>query len=942
MISTDSISRNSRPGAAVRARLGLVIAAALAAAAAAALLFAGAPGALARAAAPAADVSAGAKAAVTPWTPDDILLAESSGEWEISPDGSRAVWVKAQMDREKNGRVANLFLTDLASGQEIPLTRGTETNSRPRWSPDGRWIAFVGSRPLPKPKPEITGSQLWLMSISGGEPYPVTEMARGLQDYRWVDSGTIIFSAQEDPTLFDQERKKAKDTTRVVDDVAHEPPVRLFKLTVKDKTVTRLTQNTDFIQTWAASPDGRKAVTVNARDLSFEWDNKVLPRTVLWDLEKGEGTELFAGRRIVPSALEWAPDGGGFYVLAPYTTDPKFFTAVITVVYFYDLASGSDVRVGLEWPNGVGGGFKATPDGFLTLLASGVRFQPARYVKKGLAWKRADIQGRHAANIFDFALSDDAKTMVYDRSTAATPSQWYRARLDGNRLVGEAQLTDLNPGYKAKTAARTEIVRWTGALGEEVEGILYYPKDYQPGKRYPLFTAPHGGPAGADMDMWDEGYAYPQQLVCQRGAFVLRPNYHGSSNYGLAFVESICCGHYYDYPVEDIQKGVDSLIARGLVDSDKIGTFGWSNGSILSIAVSVADPDRYKVVGAGAGDVEFISDWANVDFGESFDAYYLGKSLLEDPELYLRISPLFQMDKVKAPTIIFFGTEDRNVPTGQGWTHYRALYHLGRVPVRFCLFPGEPHGLREYAHQARKVEEEMAWFDRYFFKTLQPENEALKKDSPLGRALRLRGAAHVGAAYGTAGNAAGVLVPEVVKRNGLEVGRFEVTRAQYAAFDKSYTVAPGTENYPANGVPFEKAAAYAAWLSETTGRKWRLLSEEEAAKLYEMPGEGNTLDYWAGYSLNPDDAGRLQAKIAELGDGAPLLKEAGSFAGEGREGEEPLFDLGGNVAEWVAAEGGGGKAVGRSADRPADAKARAVAAAPEYTGFRVVRAEPKK
>ncbi|MCK7483840.1 MAG: prolyl oligopeptidase family serine peptidase [Candidatus Moduliflexus flocculans] len=195
----------------------------------------------------------------------------------------------------------------------------------------------------------------------------------------------------------------------------------------------------------------------------------------------------------------------------------------------------------------------------------------------------------------------------------------------------------------------------------------------------------------------------------------------------------IAAGKYYEYPVEDIEKGVDALVAKGLVDPDRVGTFGWSNGSILSIAVSIANPARYKVVAAGAGDVEFISDWANVDFGQSFDAYYLGKSPLEDPELYLRISPLFQMDKVRAPTIIFFGTEDRNVPTSQGWTHYRALYHLDKVPVKFLLFPGEPHGLQEYTHQLRKLEEEMAWFDRWFFKTAKAENEALKRILRSGR-----------------------------------------------------------------------------------------------------------------------------------------------------------------------------------------------------------------
>jgi dipeptidyl aminopeptidase/acylaminoacyl peptidase len=887
------------------------------------------------------DVAKSAPAKVTPWTPEDILSAEYAFQWKISPAGKWAVWVKMQMDKEKNGRISNLFLTNLETKKEVQLTRGTENQGRPEWSPNGEWVTFTSTRALPKPNPDISRSQIWLMNPFGGEPWPLTEFVRGIQSYRWVDDDTIIFSAQEDPALFEQELKNKKDTTRVVDDVDHEPPVRLFKLAVKDKKVTRLTDNTDFIQSWAVTPDGKKAMTVHGQYLSFEWDQKILPKTFLYDLAKGERKELFAGQRIVPVSLESARDGSGFYALAPYSSDPRFFVASIMLVHFYDIASGQSMKVDLAWGNGLGGSFEVTSDGFITLLAAGVRFQPARYIKTGLTWKKTDIEGDHVKNMFGLTVSKDARTVVYEHSTASTPTQWFKAALEVNRLTNSSKITDLNPTFKNRASAKTEVVRWKGALGEEIEGLLYYPKDYQPGKKYPLLTAPHGGPAGADLDSWDESWAYAHQLLCQRGTFILKPNYHGSSNYGLKFVESICCGHYYDYPVEDIEKGVDFLIAKGLVDPDRIGTFGWSNGSILSIALSVANPDRYKAAAVGAGDVEFISDWANVDFGHSFDTYYFGKSPLEDPQLYIRLAPLFQMDKVKAPTIIFFGTEDRNVPTSQGWTHYRALYHLGKVPVKFLLFPGEPHGLMEYAHQMRKVEEEMAWFDRYFFKTLVAANEAFKKDSPLGLALRRKEIAKAGTRYGVEAKAGGAVIPEVVKRGELELGRFEVTRAQYAAFDSGFVVAPGTENHPANNIPFEKAKAYCAWLSKLTGQVWRLPNEDEVASLYQGLSSENTLDYWAGYAPNPDDSRRLKAKVEELGGGAPLLKEAGSFAGAGKDDEPLIFDLGGNVAEWVIGKDGQGKAMGGSADRTADLRAQSGSAAMEYTGFRVVRGEPK-
>jgi formylglycine-generating enzyme required for sulfatase activity len=189
---------------------------------------------------------------------------------------------------------------------------------------------------------------------------------------------------------------------------------------------------------------------------------------------------------------------------------------------------------------------------------------------------------------------------------------------------------------------------------------------------------------------------------------------------------------------------------------------------------------------------------------------------------------------------------------------------------------------------------------------------------------------------------AATLIPETVKLGTIWVGRFEVTRAQYAAFDKEYKVEPGTENFPANGISFELAQSYCKWLSELTGETYKLPTEAEAASLYKKDGAAseNTLDYWAGYAVNPEDAKMLRAKIDELAGDAPLVREVGGFAGHGDEGGELVFDLGGNVAEWVMQPDGAGKAEGGSADRAADPAAAGVAAELAYTGFRVVHIPP--
>jgi hypothetical protein len=310
--------------------------------------------------------------------------------------------------------------------------------------------------------------------------------------------------------------------------------------------------------------------------------------------------------------------------------------------------------------------------------------------------------------------------------------------------------------------------------------------------------------------------------------------------------------------------------------------------------------------------------------------------------LYIRKSPFFKMDKVQAAVLIFHGTADNQVPPAQSWSFFRALQYYGKAPVEFVVFPGEPHGPRKLTHQMRKVEDEVAWFDQYFFKTTPPLNEALKSGSPLDIAIRTKNAARTGGAYGAAfaGKGKSVLIPEVVKRGDLEIGRYEVTRAQFFAFDSHYNVPAGTENYPANGISLEQAKAFTDWLSKLTGQTWRIPDEKEVAALHANREGENTLDYWAGYAANPDDTNRLREKVKELGGTASLLKPVGSFPGQGQEKEELIFDLGGNAAEWVLTADGKGKVLGGSADCPADPRSSCTPAT-EYVGFRVVRGAAK-
>jgi len=873
-----------------------------------------------------------APAAASPWTVDDILLQETAGSYDISPDGKWAVWVRSAMDKDKDGRVNHICLTSLADKPEtIALTRGEGSEFSPKWSPSGATISFLTSRKEKADAKEAT-TQVWMMDRRGGEPWAVTNSEPGVIDYDWIDEGRLLLLARELPTLLELTQKERKDTATNVEDQEHMPPQRLFIFDIKNKKAERLTQNKDEITNYALSHDKKWVLTRNNQSVRFGIDQKVKPRFFLVNLADRSSAEVFNDPSFKPKQFEWAMDDKGFYFSVTRTSDKVNDMAGAEFLYYYDLAGRSYSEVPLDWDRGLFFfGFQARENGFVTSLANGATPKWRRYVKSGLTYSHQDLEGKHASHIYGFVFQQNGDVALYRYSTAMDPAQWYWATLEGHALKNEKQITDLNASFKDKTKAKAEVIIWKGALDETVEGILFYPHDFKEGRKYPLVLMIHGGPTGTDMDAFDDSWAYSPNLMAQKGAFVLQPNYHGSAGYGQAFAESIK-GKYYELEIPDIMNGVDELIKKGWVDPDRLGTIGWSNGGILSIALTTWTK-RFKAAGVGAADVNWTSDYGNCAFGVCFDNYYFKGAPWDQLEHYIQKSPLFHLKDMKVPTIIFHGTEDTSVPYEQGWEYYRALQQLGQAPVRFIVFPGEPHGLGKYTHQSRKMTEEAAWFDRYLFMTGKPANEALKKGSPLDIAIKMAAFPRSGGSYGIM--IKGALIPETVAFQGMEVGRFEITRAQWAAFDGGYKYEPGTGNYPVTRVTFDQAGRYVKWLSGLTGATYRLPKAEEADKLSKAAGPGdNTLDYWAGYSLGPDDAALLLGQVKEMTGSAPLLLPVDRFA---PASEEMVFGLGGNAAEWAVDEKGAGKVAGRSAVTAMDAPGVFLPPPSEYVGLRVIK-----
>lgn len=877
------------------------------------------------------------------WTPEDIINTEFMREVQIAPNKKLVVWTKRKAVKEKDKFVSDIYLTRLDVEKEgtylsLPLTNADENDYSPLFSRDSETVYFLSSRE--------EGKKLWAMSIYGGEPKAVHTFENGISDIKWLNDSSLAFTSNDGKTLYEQKLEEEKDNTVIVEDSVHWTTTKVYAFNLKDKSIRRLTDNDYPVSQYAVSRDGRWLITGLQMSPHYPADAQPKSKYYLYDLQNDNKTEILQGLQ-TPGSFQFTSDHKGFYFVAIKSSNPEWNGAGIYELYHFDLGDQSYQKVPLdwEWGLGMGGNYVLTSNGVLAQLANGATRTLAFYAKDGNEWSQQmmDLDGKEE-HIGFFVVSDDGQKIVYDHSTADQLPQYFVADLSAKRgqlsIDRQTELVKLNEKLQKKERTRYEILRWKGYQDEEVTGILYYPADYEEGKKYPLVLSIHGGPASADLDLWSERWSTYPNIMAQRGAFVLKPNYHGSANHGLAFVESIK-ENYYDPEMEDITKGVQLLIDRGMVDENKLGTMGWSNGAILTTMLTVRYPDMFKAAAPGAGDVNWTSDYGTCRFGVSFDQSYFGGAPWDDMngqffnENYIIKSPLFELEKVKTPTIIFHGSEDRAVPRDQGWEYYRALQQVDQAPVRFLWFPGQPHGLQKITHQLRKMKEELAWFDQYLFETYKPENEAFKEESPLAMLLKKQKAAKTeDGHYGSMLN--GKLVPEVVAvaDDSISLGRFEVTNAQYQAYQPDHSYSPLAANHPVYGISADEAQAYVAWLSELSGENYRLPNAKEAEKWHKLAlkqaAKENTLNYWSGFEITPEEVSLLREKISEAGE--QMIKAVGSHAPL-KVGKAEVYDLGGNVQEYRE----GGQVYGFSAYDYADPQAEESIDNGKYCGLRVVK-----
>ena len=835
------------------------------------------------------------------WTPEDIINTESMRSPIFSPDATMVVWSKRIPVKKKDKFVSNLFVTRLAVKEKqgyltTQLTQGEENDYNPVFSKDGKAIYFLSSRDK--------GKKLWKLSLYGGEAEEIEEFKNGISSIQLKDDRTLLFTSKDGKTLYDQNSEELKDDVEIIEDSLHWQPNHIYAFDLKDKETTRITTNDKPIEDFVVSKNGDYLYYSTARSLSYAVDAQKDPYNYLKNLKTGNTLQILKGFEFPISNVSFTQDESGFYFSSDFASDPKWNGAGISELYFYDIASQKAQKVNIDWSLGLGNGFNVSGNDVVVSLANKATMKLAYYNKRGTSWSKSVIDlGAKNDHVTIEAIADNSSKVIFSHSTASKLPQYFVADIKGSKFQNESTFITLNKKLAKKYMPKSEIMTWVGYNGDSVTGILYYPKEYISGKKYPLMLNIHGGPMSQNLDEWSGSWAYYPAILTQKNMFVLMPNYHGSTNHGLEYAEAIK-GNYYEPELEDITKGIDKLVNEGKVDRDQMGSMGWSNGAIITTMLTVKYPDLFKVAAPGAGDVNWTSDYGTCQFGVSFDQSYFGGAPWDDTagktynENYLIKSPLFEIEKIKTPTIIFHGSEDRAVPRDQGWEYYRGLQQVGKTPVKFLWFPGQPHGLGKITHQLRKMKEEIAWIDTYLFDIKPTENEAFKEESPLGTILKLAEAKQLSGLYGNLEN--NVLIPETVllKKDSISLGRFEVTNAQFKAFKTDFDYEAGKDNYPAL-VTKSSAIDYTTWLSKQTESTYRLPNSKEADELQKLAAknakEQNNLNYWAGYALTPEDSKLLKQKLNELT--TSLLKPVGSHKAI-KINESLFYDLGGNVSEY--------------------------------------------
>jgi dipeptidyl aminopeptidase/acylaminoacyl peptidase len=631
---------------------------------------------------------------------DLVYRLRAVSDPQLSPDGNWVAYTVTTTDSSKNRRDADIWMTSWDGTQTVRLTATPERETTPRWSPDGRYLAFLSGRE------EGHGSQVWLLDRRGGEAQRLTTIKGGVDAFAWSpDAKRLVLVATVDLDT------TAKDTTKkrpiVIDRYRYKEDVsgylttersHLLLLDVAAKRVDTLTTGTadDGAPSW--SPDGTRIAFVRTTPPEPGTGDQ----SDVYVVEARRGAEpraltAFPGPDDGP--LAWSPDGA--WVAFFRTDDPKY--------YAYQLQKLAIVRADASAPARIlTAGFDRPLDAptfsvdgrSVLVLADDDRV--TSLVRVAVADGRVERvdQGKHVILRYSAGTLAGSRIALL-RSTPERPAEVFAG--EGATL---RQLSHQNDSlFAAVRVSPTEDFVSKSADGTEVHGVVVRPAGTAAGTRLPLILWIHGGPNGQD----DYSFSANRQLFAANGYAVLSVNYRGSDGRGLAFQRAIFAdwGHK---EVEDLLGAVDEAVRSGVADPDRLGIGGWSYGGILT-DYTIATTTRFKAAISGAGSALQLAIYGTDQYITQYELE-LGPPW-QSRDLWIKLSyPFFGADRITTPTLFMGGEADFNVPIIGGEQMYQALRELG-VPTQLVVYPGQYHGLTDPSFLKDRFDRWVAWYNRY-------------------------------------------------------------------------------------------------------------------------------------------------------------------------------------------------------------------------------------
>jgi len=661
-----------------------------------------------------------------PLTLDDFFNSVDIPNVRMAPDGHAVVIETTRADWAGNRFQSDLWLyreDQSGAGSLLQLTQSGH-DTKPEFSPDGRSIAFLSDRGTPASESEKT-AQLYVISVSGGEPFPVTQGEEEVHAFAWSADSRQIYFATHQWTKEQQEAYK-KDWKDVIEFRESERGDAIYHIEIPEaqacltespfKTCDLSTRAKQLASTpWrakqlATSPDGKRiALLTDSR--TQRWESLDAYGIYLIDVAGGEPRKLLQ-REAMLDVLHWSPDSRHiFFSFLNGSVEGKYQDAQGRVYWVgapanaqNDATAAALARWAPQFQGSITG-FSVLPSGGLIAegrLGTEVQLYNSEKPSSDFAMRPG------SPGTYDkLSTAAHSSRLAFVHSSLQEPTEVWLAD-DPNDLLHARPITSFNHLFTEHALPEGKPYRWTTDDGVTAEGMLIYPPGQFGAKNLKMLTLIHGGPPDADGNQFGADWYSWAGMAASQGWLVFQPNYRGSIGYGDKFTLGIIT-KIVSRPGRDILEGVDALVKDGIADPDRLTVGGYSYGGYLTNWL-ITQTTRFKAAVTGAGAVENVMNWGNDD--TTFDdAYFLGGLPWKTKQNYDDEASIWQIDKVKTPTHIVAGAEDIRVYVGEAYLLERALHTQG-VPSKLLIFPGEGHSLDKNPwHGKIKVREELKWLE---------------------------------------------------------------------------------------------------------------------------------------------------------------------------------------------------------------------------------------